>query len=264
MRTSGCLHPTCLTSPYDTRYILVVLGSLWVEGMRGMDDRFQNQGFMIAGFSAIIFGSLLIFQMLCQRLVGANVYAETGWPTTFAKITSQKSLYSVGAASGALASACIVPLVVGFLFSFERDDLPMTLIAGGLFLLSALLSIAAFAQYGNLVGASFDYVNGAVPHYVALETGDSIGDEFQILQYAAFVSFGVALFFVARLMLHSQNFSGPMAWMTAVVGVSALLSNALPILFIVGRLAWSFSVGVAWLKAASPTTSQEAESVTAY
>jgi Domain of unknown function (DUF4386) len=218
----------------------------------------------IAGFSAILFGSLLIFQMVCQRLVGADVYAETGWPTTFTQIAGHKALYSLGAASGALATACTIPVVAGFWFSSQKEDAPLAFIASGFLLLSTLILVAASAQYGNLVGTSFDYVNNVVPRYVTIETGDSIGDQFQILQYAGVVSFGIGLIFFSRVMNRSETTPKPLVWLSGIVGLAAFMSNLLPSVFIAGRLAWVFSLGFTWLRDPMPETIEEPESAVAY
>jgi Domain of unknown function (DUF4386) len=218
----------------------------------------------IAGFSAILFGALLVLQMVCQRLVGADVYAESGWPTTFSQITEHKSLYSIGAASGALAQGCAIPVVAGFWFSSQKRDAPLAFISSAFLLLSSVILIISAAQYGNLVGTSFDYANNVVPHYVTIETGDSIGDQFQILQYAGFVSFGIGLIFVSRLMNHSEATPKPVVWLSAIVGFAAFLSNALPSVFIAGRLAWAFSLGFTWLREPIREPGEEPESAVAY
>jgi Domain of unknown function (DUF4386) len=237
----------------------------WLEGSGGMNER--NLGYdvtRIAGYSAILFGALLIFQMVCQRLVGADVYAETGWPTTFSQITEHKALYSIGAASGALAQGCTIPLVAGFWFSSQKKDAPLAFIASGFLLLSCVILIVSTAQYGNLVGTSFDYANNVVPHYVTIETGDSIGDQFQILQYAGFVSFGVGLIFFSRLMNHSEVAPKPVVWLSAIVGFAAFLSSMLPSVFIAGRLAWAFSLGFTWLRGPVTEPGDEPESAVAF
>jgi hypothetical protein len=218
----------------------------------------------IAGTSAILLGTLLILQMVCQRLVGADVYAETGWPTTFSQITEHKSLYSLGAASGALAQACTIPLIAGFWFSSQKEDAPLAFIASGFLFLSSLVLIVSTAQYGNLVGTSFDYVNNVVPHYVTIETGDSIGDQFQILQYAGFVSFGIGLLFFSRVMNRSESSAKPVVWLSAIVGLAAFVSNMLPSVFIAGRLAWAFSLGFTWLRGPVREAGEEPESAVAY
>ena len=236
-----------------------------MEGLGGMNDRtIRYDVNRIAGISAILFGSLLIFQMVCQRLVGADIYADAGWPVMFSHIAEHKSLYALSAASGAVAAACTIPIFVGFWYAFEKEDAPLTLIAGGFLLLSTLILIAAFAQYGNLVGTSFDYVNNVVPRYVTIETGDSMGDSFQILQYAGFASFGVGLLLLWRMMNHSEVFPKPIVWMSAFVGVAALFSTVLPIAFAAGRIAWVFGLGVAWLREPVTEIEAESESLTAY
>jgi hypothetical protein len=218
----------------------------------------------IAGFSALLFGSLLIFQMICQRLVGANVYADTGWPALFSRIVEHKSLYALSAAAGAVAAACTVPLVLGYWYSLEKEDAPLTFIASAFLLFSTLILVAAFAQYGNLVGTSFDYVNNVVPNYVAIEAGDSMGDQFQILQYAGFASFGFGLLLFCLLMSHSDFFPRPVIWLSAFVGMSALFSTVFPLAFVVGRITWAFCLGVAWLRGPVTEIAPESESVTAY
>ncbi len=226
-----------------------------------MNERaFRQDAFRIAGVAAVIFGGLLILQMVSYRMTGADVYTETNWAGTFHQIVDHKLAFSISAASGALAAACTIPLVLGFWFSVEEDDRPLASVACGFLLLSAIILVDGMAHYGNLVGTSFDYINHLAPQDVIIQNGDSIGDTFQIMQYGGFTFFGFGLLIMARLMDRSEVFPKSLAWFSALVGVSSLCFNFLPALFIGGRLAWVLSMGFTWLRAA-PQPAEDAESV---
>ena len=218
-----------------------------------MDESGSRQDILrVAGLAGILFGSLLILQMVFYRLAGADVYTDS-FESTLVQILDHRTIFTLSGVAGALGVACTLPAMLGFLYTFDRgEDRPFFYVACAFVMLSALLLIDAYAHYGNLVGTALDYTHGAAPRDVVVLNGDTIGDQFEILQFAGLVSFGVGLLIVAWLLSRSEVYQKPLAWLTFFVGVSSFFFTIVPALFIAGRLVWAFSFGATWFRASIP------------
>ncbi len=199
----------------------------------------------LASASAVLFATFLIVQQLTYRIVGADIYTETAWAQTFARIVSHKEIYEISGASGVFAAGFSLPIILGFAFAVDEDDRPYVILAAMFLIVSTCVTAAAFGQYGNLVGTSFDYVNHLAPPAVIIEIGDTMGDEYEILQYAALVSFGVGLLILAYPIWRSAAFPKPLAALNVVIAIACFFPTPIPALMLGSRLIWGLSTAVA-------------------
>ncbi len=211
-----------------------------------------------SGYAALFCGALLALQMMTYRIVGANIYTETDWPTTLWRTVDHRSLFTLSGGLGALAAGCTIPLMAGFYFTLEERDRPFCVIAFGFLMLYAILSVDAFAHFGNLVGTAMDYANQAAPPSTVVEVADAaVSDQFEILQFAAFVSFGIGLIMLSWLMLRSSYYQKWLSAFTLVVGISSFSFTLIPIVFTTTRLVWMFFFSVTWLREVEPEQETE-------
>jgi hypothetical protein len=94
-----------------------------------------------------------------------------------------------------------------------------------------------------------DYIRATSPADPSALVGDTIGDQFEILQYAGLVSFGIAAMIFGWLMSRSRFYQKPLVWLSLTVGLTSLVFNVLPVLFTLARLAWTFALGATWFRA---------------
>jgi Domain of unknown function (DUF4386) len=223
----------------------------------------QWTGVRIGGFSAILFGTLLAVQMVASRIAGADVTSDTNWPATFTQIIENRQIFTLSGGVGALAAAALLPALLGFYFTVSEEDRPYFFVAASFSLLSAFLIVDAYAHYGNLVGTAIDYTTGFTAETATTQVGDSMGDQFQILQFAGLVSFGISAVILGRLMQRSSFYQKPFALLSVSVGASSLLYVSLPIALTALRLLWAFSLGTAWLRSTQPGAATIVETVPA-
>jgi hypothetical protein len=206
----------------------------------------RSSGFIrLAAASAILFAAFLILQQLTYRLVGADIYTEHAWPETFARIFSHKEMYEISGATGVFAAGFSLPILLGFAFTVDEDDRPYVILAGMFLIVSTCVATAAFGQYGNLVGDSFDYMNHLAPPDVIIEIGDSMGDEYEILQYGALVAFGVGLLILAYPIWRSAILPKQLAVLNVVIAAACFFPTPIPALMLGSRLIWGLSTAVA-------------------
>jgi hypothetical protein len=229
-----------------------------------VDSRPRQDLLRIAGFGGILFFALLILQMITYRIAGANIYTENDWLGTFNRILEHRSIYTLSCGAGALAAVCTIPMMLGFFQTVEPADRPIMWVACGFLFLSVLLIVDAYAHAGNLVGTSEDYLHGLTTPDVLIALADQTqGDQYQILQYAGFFSFGIGTLMVTWLMTRSAFYVKPIAWLTFSVAMTSFLANIAPSLFIADRLIWVFGLGVVWITATLPSTEEETEAAIA-
>ena len=197
-----------------------------------------------AGGAGLIFGAALVVQLVTYWISSASIYNEN-YVNTLEQIVVHRTAFTISAGSGAIAAACLLPIALGLFFSFEEAYRPGAALCGLFMVMSAILTIVAFAFYGNLVGTAMDYYHGAADLATIVESGDILGDQYEIIQYAGLVSFGISLLVLGHLILKTEAFSRTLGWLSIGVGASTVLFNVLPPLVIVGRLALAFTLGYA-------------------
>jgi Domain of unknown function (DUF4386) len=208
----------------------------------------RQDGVRIGAFAMLLFGILLVLQMLSYRIAGANVYGED-FAATLIQIADHRAMFTLSAGAGAVAVACTLPAMLGFFFTFDEDDRPFMMVGCAFLLISVALLLGAYAHYGNLVGTAMDYVRATSPTDPSALNGDIIGDQFEILQYGGLVSFGIATMIFGWLMSRSGSYRRPLVWLSLVVGLTSLLFNVVPVLFTLARLVWAVALGATWFRA---------------
>ena len=109
--------------------------------------------------------------------------------------------------------------------------------------MAAVVLVIAFTHYGNLTGTSFDFIHHRAPADVVINKADSISDQFQILEFAGLVIWGIALIGFSVLMARAEDVPSPLAWLTFTVGVVCFAYVRAPILLDVSRVGWSLAMG---------------------
>ncbi len=212
----------------------------------------------LAAIGALLMGFASIAQIVTYRLTGADAYAEGQWPAAFSQIAGHRVAFALSGGTAAVSVLCLLPVALGFVFTTDEADRPYALLGCGFLLVGAILLIDAYAHYGNLFGTSMDYTRHLAPPDVIIEIGDSIGDQFEIMQYAGLATFGIGCLVLAPLVMHSSFYPKPMAWLCAAMGLSTFLFTRVPALEVATHLAWAFGFGLHWYLASSPAAMEEA------
>jgi hypothetical protein len=213
-----------------------------------------------AGISGVAFAAVLVFQMMAYRISGVDVYSEH-YASTLEQIVDNRMSFTLSAGAGAIAAVFMFPLILGLFYSFDEDDRPAAMLAAMFLALSTVLIVVAMAFYGNLVGTAVDYSRDFAQRSVISHQGDVLADQFEIIQYAGLVAFGVGLVILGRLMLGSVFYNRPLGWLSMAVGLSTVLFNVLPTIVIVGRLLWLIATGWTMWARASEEVEAEPEAV---
>src|SRR5947199_10281123 len=109
-----------------------------------------------AGGAGLVFATALVVQLVTYWISGANVYSER-YAASMEAIFDHRTAFTLSASSGAIAAACLLPMALGLFFSFEEEYRPGAALCGLFMVTSAILTILAYAFFGNLVGTSVDY-----------------------------------------------------------------------------------------------------------
>ncbi len=200
----------------------------------------------------------MALQLMATRLADADITSDNFRPV-IAAIAAHRDTYALSAAFGALAVACLVPIVIAIWESTDSQDKPFAAMVGLFMLISAGLLLDAYAHQGNLVGTAGDYVNYPAMRDIVVMQGDQMGDQAQILQYAGLVSFGIGLLLWSWLMTRSAVYPKAVSWLTWGLGLLCFASLIQPAPMIAVRLAWAFVLAVVWMRVESPATIAEAE-----
>jgi tellurite resistance protein TehA-like permease len=227
-----------------------------LDERRGMVLRF-------ASLAALTYGALLLLQISTFRLADANVTSDS-FQGALVSIGNHSVVFALSAGLGALAVACLVPMMVGVWETSEPDEQPFAAMICILLLISGVLLVDAYAHLGNLVGVAADYKRAVAPRDWIVLQGDNLGDQFQILQYAGLVAQGIALLIWSWLMARSALYPKPMSWLTWGFGLLCFASVIQPApmtAMIAVRLVWASSLGIVWLRATTPRELAENESV---
>jgi hypothetical protein len=208
-----------------------------------MNDRTRQQITNVAGFAGIAMFVLLVFYAWASHHSGGNLYVNNDeFESVMLSITEHKHLFELSALAQILAAVCMVPIAVSLALSFEEDR-GYAIVAGCLMCMAAVVLVIAFAHYGNLTGTSFDYILHRAPADVMVNKADSISDQFQILEFAGLVIWGIALIGFSVLMARAEDVPSPLAWLTFTVGIVCFAYVRAPILLDISRIVWSLAMG---------------------
>src|SRR5262245_3421221 len=119
-----------------------------------IDNRHRQDSLRFSGYAGLLFFSVLVLQLITSRIAGANILTDTDWPATFNRILEHRAAFTISMGAGAVASGCLIPLMLGFFQTTEAGDRPYLWVACGFLFLAALLCVDAYAHAGNLVGAA--------------------------------------------------------------------------------------------------------------
>ncbi len=217
----------------------------------------------VASLAALVYGALLLLQLSTFRLADANVTSDS-FQGALVSIGDHSVVFALSAGLGALAVACLVPMMVAVWETADDVERPFAAMICILLVISGVLLVDAYAHLGNLVGVAADYKRALGPREWVVLQGDTLGDQFQILQYAGLVALGIALLIWSWLMARSSLYPKAMSWLTWGFGLLCFASVVQPTLMtamIVVRLVWAMTLGVVWLRSSAPRDLAENESV---
>ena len=206
----------------------------------------------------MLFGALLALQLMATRLAETDITSDNFRPVIVA-IGAHRDTYALSAAFGALAIACLVPIIVGIWESTDAQDKPFAVMVGLFLLISAGLMLDAYAHQGNLVGTAADYINYPAMRDTIVMQGDQMGDQAQILEYAGLVAFGIGLLLWSWLMTRSAVYPKAVSWITWGLGLLCFASVIQPAPMVAVRLIWAFALAAVFMRVEAPAPIAEAE-----
>jgi hypothetical protein len=208
-----------------------------------MNERTRQQIANVAGVSGLLMCGLLLFHTYAAYVSGGDLYVNNEeFASVMLSITEHKHLFELSALAQILASVCMVPIALSLAFRFE-DNRGYAICAACLMFMAAVVLVVAFTHYGNLTGQSFDYIHHRAPADVVIKSADTISDQFQILEFAGIVIWGIAMIGFSVLMARAEDFPSPLAWLTFTVGIVCFAYVRAPILLDVSRIIWSLALG---------------------
>ncbi len=224
-----------------------------------IDDGRTNSLLRLASLAAFLFATLLLLQLSTARLAETNISSDS-FQSVLISIGAHRMMFSLSAFFGTLAVVCLIPMMLGVWESTAVTDRPFAVMIAVLLLISGMLLVDAYAHLGNLIGVAEDYRHAVAPRDVIVFQGDTIGDQFQILQYAGLVAFGIAMLVWSWLMARSEVYPKPMSWLTWAVGLLSFAFVIQPVMFIPTLLVWAVALGVVWQRATMPKPVTDMES----
>ncbi len=233
-----------------------------VESSVFLDER-RTMVLRVASLAALVYGALLFLQLSAFRLADANVTSDS-FQGALVSIGDHTLVFALSAALGAIAVACLVPMMVAVWETADHIERPFAAMICILLVISSVLFVDAYAHLGNLVGVAADYKRALAPQQWIVLQGDTLGDQYQILQYAGLFTLGLALLIWSWLMTRSSIYPKQLSWLTWTFGLLCFASVVAPApmtALVVVRMVWALALGVVWLRAASPHELPENESV---
>ena len=229
-----------------------------------MNERTRQQISVVAGIASIAMCGLLMFHAYAAHVSGGDLYVNNEeFSSVMLSIVEHKHLFELSALAQILAAVCMVPIALSLAFRFE-DNRGYAIVAAALMFMAAVVLVVAFTHYGNLTGQSFDYLHQRAPADVVIKSADTISDQFQILEFAGIIIWGIAMIGFSVLMARAEDFPSPLAWLTFLVGIVCFAYVRAPILLDVSRVVWSLALGsYLLLRDTVEVTSPEAETETA-
>src|SRR3569832_406205 len=86
------------------------------------NDRMKQQISLVAGGASLAMAGLLLFHAIAAHISGGNLYVNNDeFVGVMLSITEHKHLFELSALAGILASVCLVPIALHFVFTFEAD-----------------------------------------------------------------------------------------------------------------------------------------------
>jgi len=208
-----------------------------------MNEHTKLQITNVAGFAGLSMFLFLLFYAFASHQSGGNLYVNNDeFESVMLSITEHKHLFELSALAQILAAVCMVPIALSLVLSFDEDR-GYAIVAGCLMLMAAVVLVVAFTHYGNLTGTSFDFIHHRAPADVVVNKADSISDQFQILEFAGLIIWGIALIGFSVLMARAEDFPSPLAWLTFTVGIVCFAYVRAPLLLDVSRIGWSLAMG---------------------
>jgi len=227
-----------------------------------MNQRTLQQIRNVAGVAGLAMCALLIFHAWAAHASGGNPYVEDeAFAGVLLSITEHKHLFELSGLAQILAAVCMVPIALSLVFSFD-DNRGYAIVAACLMFMAAVVLVVAFTHYGNLTGTSFDYIHQRAPTDLVVHEADVISDQFQILEFAGLVIWGIAMIGFSVLMARAEDFPSPLAWLTFTVGIVCFAHVRAPILLDVSRIVWSLAIG-SYLLLRDPVSVGSSETETA-
>jgi hypothetical protein len=206
-------------------------------------EKARQQFSVMAGVAALTMGVLLTFHLIAVKVMGASILVNNQEFEAFLyAVGEHKHLYTASGVVEALSVACLIPIGLSFIAIFE-DDRPYAILAVAFLFIGGALLVDAYAHYGNMVGLAMDLQLHRAPTDLLIKLADTQGDLFEIIQYGGLCGIGAAFVIISVLMLRSEYYPAPMAWMTFAVALFAFFYTVVPGLFQVGQPAWGFVVG---------------------
>jgi hypothetical protein len=208
-----------------------------------MNERTRQQISVVAGIAGLAMCGLLMFHAYAVHVSGGDLYVNNEeFAGVMLSIVEHKHLFELSALAQILAAVCMVPIALTLAFRFE-DNRGYAIVAACLMFMAAVVLVIAFTHYGNLTGTSFDYLHHRAPADVVIKLADAISDQFQILEYAGLVIWGIAMIGFSILMARAEDFPSPLAWLTFTVGIVCFAYVRAPLLLDVSRIVWSLALG---------------------
>jgi tellurite resistance protein TehA-like permease len=207
----------------------------------------------VGSLAALAYAALLFLQLSTFRLADAKVTSDS-FEGALVSIGDHTVIFALSAGLGAIAVACLVPMMVTVWETAEPVERPFAAMICILLLISGILLVDAYAHLGNLVGVAADYKRALAPREWIVLQGDTLGDQYQILQYAGLFSLGIALLIWSWLMTRSAVYPKAMSWLTWGFGLLCFASVVHPApmaAMVVVRLVWAMTLGIVWQRAAS-------------
>jgi len=213
----------------------------------------------MAGGSSIVMAVLLLYHYVAVREIGYSIYLkDQEFANLLLVVGEHKILWESSGIAQAAAAACLLPIGIAFVMSFDEQR-PFMLLGAAFLLVAVGLYVDAYAHYGNMVGLGADVIHQRAPLDLLIKLADTLGDEFEILQYGAMFALGSSMIIFSFLMTNSEYYPRPISWLTFAFGVTAFFFTALPILFVLTRLAWLLVMGSHWLYAYASQGAEEEE-----
>lgn len=171
-----------------------------------------------AALAALIWALLLFLRVIGDAAVAANLSdpADEFLPD----IEDGRGGVLVASLAMMLAPLASFPLAAGLWRSLQPRWRPLEGVAGAFLVLSAGLSLAAYACYAMLIQVGSEYADALDPVKQAFaEDGEVLAGLFVVLEQASYSALGAATLLLARLMQGSAVFPRWFAWITGVLGV---------------------------------------------
>src|SRR5438046_3023564 len=105
----------------------------------------------MAGIASLTMGCLMVFHLLVIRIMGVNILINNQEFEGFLQsIAEHKHLYTASGVAQALSVACLIPIGLSFVWTFDEDR-PFAILAVAFLFIGGAILVDAYAHYGNMV-----------------------------------------------------------------------------------------------------------------